>query len=98
MIACEKEITVADPEVPELNRMFHIALAEASRNRVLAASVAAVHRATHPLRFIETSAEVGRIAVRHHIAITSAVRDRDPDAAAEAMQRQLAYLLAHAVF
>jgi DNA-binding GntR family transcriptional regulator len=91
----EKAARVSDPEVPELNIRFHTELAEASGNRVLAASVAALHRVARPLAFIDTSSELGLAAVRHHIAIVAAVQASDPDAAAEAMQAHLDYLRAH---
>lgn len=96
VIEREKTVSVEDPIVPTLNVQFHSALAEASGNRVLAASISALHNVTHPLAFIETSPELGRQAVRHQIAITAAVADQDPDAAAAAMERHLDYLILHA--
>lgn len=96
IIEQEKNITVDDPKVPQLNAQFHSSLAEASGNRLLAAFVAALHSVAHPLAFIDTSPEVGRQAVRHHIAIYSAVNDRSPETAAEAMQQHLEYLRKHA--
>jgi GntR family transcriptional repressor for pyruvate dehydrogenase complex len=92
----EKQATVDDPRVPELNAQFHVALAEASGNRMLTATVTAMHAATHPLGYIETSPDLGRQSVKHHIAIVSAVRDRDADAAVSAMRTHLRYLEEHA--
>lgn len=96
IIDLEKEVKAGDASVPKLNEMFHSTLAEASGNLVLAASISALHRVTHPLAFIQRSEELGRDAVRHHIAITSAVQSQDPDAAASAMEQHLQYLLQHA--
>lgn len=96
VIEQEKTVEVSDPVVPELNVAFHSELAEASGNRVLAASVASLHRVTHPLAFIQTSPELGRQAVRHHIAIFAAVRTGDPDEAAKKMETHLEYLLRNA--
>jgi GntR family transcriptional regulator, transcriptional repressor for pyruvate dehydrogenase complex len=97
VIDYEKRTTVSDPAVSDYNRRFHSILADASMNRVLAAFVAALHRLAKPLEFIDTSPEVGRQAVIHHIAIVAAVTQRDEDAAAEAMHKHLAYLRAHVV-
>jgi GntR family transcriptional repressor for pyruvate dehydrogenase complex len=96
VIEREKMITVDDPMVDTYNSEFHRIIAEASGNRLVATFVAALHRVTHPLRFIDTSPEVGKQAVLHHIAIVSALADRDPDRTAERMQRHLDYLREHA--
>jgi GntR family transcriptional repressor for pyruvate dehydrogenase complex len=93
----EKRTTVTDPAISDYNKRFHSILADASMNRVLAAFVAALHRLAEPLEFIETTPEVGRQAVIHHIAIVAAVTKRDEDAAAEAMHKHLDYLRAHVV-
>jgi GntR family transcriptional regulator, transcriptional repressor for pyruvate dehydrogenase complex len=92
----EKRATVTDPAISDYNREFHTILADASGNRLLAAFVAALHRVAHPLEFIETSPEVGRRAVIHHIDIVAAVAAQDADAAAEAMHNHLDYLRDHA--
>jgi GntR family transcriptional repressor for pyruvate dehydrogenase complex len=92
----EKTAVVTDPAIPDYNREFHTILADASGNRLLAAFVAALHRVAHPLEYIETSPEVGRRAVIHHIDIVAAVAAQDADAAAEAMQKHLDYLRDHA--
>lgn len=92
----EKEVSVSHEEVPDLNVRFHAALAEASGNRLLAVFVAALHRVAHPLAFINTNAEVGRDAVRHHIAIVTAVAEQNADEAAQAMRQHLEYLRQHA--
>jgi GntR family transcriptional regulator, transcriptional repressor for pyruvate dehydrogenase complex len=97
LVTLEKTTTVDDPEVPSYNANFHSILADASGNRVLAAFVRALHRITHPLKFIDTSPELGRQAVIHHIAIVKAVRARDADAAGEAMSKHLEYLHTHAI-
>jgi GntR family transcriptional regulator, transcriptional repressor for pyruvate dehydrogenase complex len=91
----EKSVTVTDPEVPGLNAAFHQALAEASGNRMLAALVSALHRVSQPLSYIETSPEVGRESVIHHLRIVSAIRKRDEEAAVTAMEEHLGYLREH---
>src|SRR5215213_2320508 len=91
----EKSTTVTDPAVPGLNAAFHQALAEASGNRMLAALVSALHRVTRPLTYIETSPELGRESVIHHLRIVSAIRKRDEDEAVAAMEDHLAYLREH---
>jgi len=93
----EKVATVDDPAISDYNKSFHTILADASANRVLAAFVAALHRLAEPLEFIETSPDVGRQAVIHHIAIVSAVSKQDEDAAAEAMHKHLDYLREHVI-
>jgi GntR family transcriptional repressor for pyruvate dehydrogenase complex len=92
----EKTATVTDPAISDYNKQFHTILADASGNRLLAAFVAALHRLAHPLEFIETSPELGRRAVIHHIDIVAAVAAQDADAAAEAMHKHLDYLREHA--
>jgi len=93
----EKTASVDDPNVPNFNAEFHRIVAEASNNRLLSAFIVALHRVTHPLTFIETSPEVGRQAVRHHIKIVSAIADQDPDRAETCMTAHLDYLREHVV-
>jgi len=91
----EKATTVDDPNVIHLNAEFHVALADATANRVLRAFVAALHRLAHPLAFVDTDYEVGTYSVRHHIDIYKAVEAQDSDRAAAAMTAHLNYLDAH---
>ncbi len=88
----QKEITVADPSVPGLDIGFHAAIAEASKNRVLASFVSALHRVTLPVLFIELSPEIGKKTVRQHLSVVRGIVDRDAEAAAEAMSDHLEYL------
>jgi GntR family transcriptional regulator, transcriptional repressor for pyruvate dehydrogenase complex len=92
----EKGATTDDPRVPDLNVRFHVAVATASQNRILTAFVSALHRVAHPLSFIDTTEQVGRDAVRHHIRIHHAIEASDPEAAASAMVDHLNYLREHA--
>ena len=96
IVELEKSTTVDDPAVPDLNAQFHCTLADASGNRLLAAFVSALHGVTHPLAFVATSPELGRMAVKDHITITDAVAAGNPDKAAAAMQNHLVYLREHA--
>jgi DNA-binding FadR family transcriptional regulator len=91
----EKDVQVSDPAVPDLNASFHQVVAAASGNRLMAALVAALHRATHPLTYIDTSPDLGRRSVIHHMRIVDAIRAQDEDAAAAAMADHLAYLRDH---
>lgn len=91
----QKSIQVSDPEVPGLDVSFHHALADASGNRMLAALVSALHRVTQPLKYIDTSPELGRESVIHHLRVVSAIRERDEEAAVAAMEEHLAYLREH---
>ena len=97
VIEREKVATVDDPEVPNFNAEFHAIVADASGNRLLSSFVAALHRVAHPLAFIATSEQLGRDAVRHHIAIVSAIKARDPDLAEKRMVEHLDYLREHAL-
>jgi DNA-binding FadR family transcriptional regulator len=92
----EKHASVDDPEIPEFNANFHRIVAEASGNRLLSTFVAALHRVTHPLGYIDTSEQVGRDAVRHHIKIVAAIAKQDPAAAERGMSDHLRYLQEHA--
>ena len=96
IIETEKQTTFDDPRIPHLNAEFHSELAEASGNRVMASFVSALHRIAHPLAFINTSAEFGKVAVRHHIDIYVAVERGDPEGATRAMHKHLDYLDANA--
>ncbi len=96
VIEREKATTVDDPAVPELNAAFHSLVAQATQNRVMAAFVSALHRVAHPLAFLSTDAEMGKQAVRHHIALCAAIEERDVEAAAGVMRKHLDYMNAHA--
>lgn len=92
----EKAATVDDPIVQDLNAQFHTAVASATKNRVFAAFVSALHRVAHPIAFIETDVELGRQSVRHHIDLYRAIESCDSDAAEALMKKHLEYLNAHA--
>jgi len=92
----ERAVTYDDPAVPELNAAFHTEVARASGNRVLSAFVAALHRTTHPLAFVNTNEELGREAVLHHIRIHRAIAIQSVAEAEAAMRSHLDYLAAHA--
>jgi len=92
----EKASEVTDPIVAALNAQFHTAMAAASKNRVLAAFVAALHRVAHPLAFIDTDSDVGRQSVRHHIELFHAIEEQDSELAADVMRKHLQYLDEHA--
>lgn len=96
VIEREKATTVDDPSVPHFNAEFHSLVAQATQNRVVAAFVSALHRVAHPLAFIDTDAQVGKQAVRHHIELCAAIKARDAEGAAELMKQHLDYLNDHA--
>ncbi len=88
----EKGVTVEDPEVPQLDIGFHSAVAEASKNRVLASFVSALHQVIRPVLAVDLSPEVGKRTVRQHAAIVKAIVEGDAEAATNAMEEHLSYL------
>ena len=88
----EKGVTVEDPEVPQLDIGFHSAVAEASKNRVLASFVSALHQVIRPVLALNLSPEVGKRTVRQHAAIVNAIARGDAEAATDAMEEHLSYL------
>ncbi|ABK73942.1 FadR/GntR family transcriptional regulator [Mycolicibacterium smegmatis] len=91
----QKEASVDDPDIPELDRQFHTLIAQASGNRVLASLVSALHQATEPVHYLNLSPEVGRETVRQHAAILRSVQHQDADAAEKAIVEHLTYLSRH---
>jgi DNA-binding FadR family transcriptional regulator len=91
----QRTASVDDLEVPELDKQFHSLIAQASRNRVLASFVAALHHETEPVHYLDLSPEVGRATVLQHQAIVAAIAAQDPDAAEEAIVTHLTYLRTH---
>ncbi|MDN3059000.1 FadR/GntR family transcriptional regulator [Streptomyces sp. SRF1] len=91
----QKSASVDDPEVADLDRQFHTLIAKASKNRVLAALVAALHHATEPVHYLDLSPEVGRDTVKQHRAILRAIAQQDPEAGETAIVEHLTYLRGH---
>ena len=91
----QKNASVEDPDVPRLDAEFHTAIARAGRNRVLSAFVAALHRQTEPVRYLDLSPEVGLETVRQHQRIVAAIVAQDPDEAEHATIEHLTYLRKH---
>lgn len=89
----QRTTTIDDPGIPGYDLAFHTTIGQASGNRLLAAFIAAVHDATHPAQFLEVTAEVGRRTVKQHMMILGAIESGDKEAAAEAMQSHLDYVL-----
>jgi DNA-binding FadR family transcriptional regulator len=92
IISQEKGLTVEDPEVPPLDISFHSAVAEASKNRVLASFVSALHSAIEPVLAVNLTPEIGQTTVRQHEAIVNAIVDENTEAATNAMEEHLSYL------
>ncbi|WP_280785004.1 FadR/GntR family transcriptional regulator [Rhodococcus opacus] len=92
----EQAVTYDDAAVHGLNARFHVEIANAGENRVLAAFLTALHRLAHPLAFVRTDEDLGRMSVTHHIALYRAIEARDADAAAAAMGEHLGLLRRHA--
>lgn len=88
----QKETSVDDPEAMELDSRLHTAIAEASRNRVLASFVFALHRVLREVLFLDITPEEGSTFVRQHIAIVRAITSGDEAAAGRAMEEHLDYL------
>jgi DNA-binding FadR family transcriptional regulator len=95
VVARQKSISVDDPDVPELDMLFHTTIGSASGNRALASFVNALHSESEPVHDLELSPEVGRATVRHHQAILDAIEAGDPDAAERAVVEHLTYLREH---
>lgn len=95
IVAEGKALSVDDPSVPELDARFHAVIAHASRNRVLAAFVYALHEVTEPVHHLDLNRETGRQTYRQHQALVRAIKKQDPDAAETAMLSHLRYLEAH---
>jgi GntR family transcriptional regulator, transcriptional repressor for pyruvate dehydrogenase complex len=89
----QRSTTIEDPEIPSYDRDFHVLVARASGNRLLAAFVSAIHEATRPAQFLCITPEVGRSTVRQHLAIVSALRRGSSQDAADAMEAHLDYVL-----
>lgn len=87
--------SVDDPVVIQLDAQFHVGIATASGNRVLSSLVAALHRQTEPVRYLDLSPEVGHVTVRQHQAILQAIRAQDADAGERAIVDHLSYLREH---
>ena len=88
----QKEIALDDPGGSELDSAFHTAVAEASKNRVLASLVFALHSVIRWVLFLNISPEVAESTVRQHIAIARGIVAGDEEAAAKAMEEHLDYL------
>ncbi|MEU2686859.1 FadR/GntR family transcriptional regulator [Streptomyces hygroscopicus] len=89
----QRTTTIDDPDIPGYDLAFHTTIGQASGNRLLAAFIAAVHDATHPAQYLDVTKEVGRRTVKQHMAILTAIESGDEEAAAEAMQSHLDYVL-----
>ena len=75
----------------QANVDWHVAVATASHNELLAGLMAAlskaIYTATENEQFVDT--EVRRVAVRAHRSITKAIRAQDPEAAVRRMNRHV---------
>lgn len=89
----QKQTTIEDPDIVSYDRDFHVTIAQASGNRLLAAFVSAIHESTRPAQFLCITPEVGRTTVKQHLAIARALREGSPQGAAEAMDEHLEYVL-----
>jgi GntR family transcriptional repressor for pyruvate dehydrogenase complex len=89
----QKTTTIDDPGIVSYDRNFHVTIAGASGNRLLAAFVSAIHDATRPAQFLCVTPEVGRSTVKQHLAILAAIRSGSPQDAADAMEEHLEYVL-----
>lgn len=88
----QKNTTVDDPELADLDSAFHTKIAEASGDRVLAAFVFALHSVIRQVLYLDVSPEEGKAFVQQHIAIARGIINGDEAAAARAMEEHLDYL------
>lgn len=89
----QKQTTIEDPDIVSYDRDFHVTIAQASGNRLLAAFVSAVHESARPAQFLCVTPEVGRSTVKQHLAIVRAIRKGSAREAADAMDEHLEYVL-----
>ena len=87
-----KQIQVGEPEVPQVDLEFHVAIAEASGNQLLAAFVAGLNGFTHPTIALRLTPETGAEGGRQHSAIYRSIERGDADGAERAMVRHLDFL------
>lgn len=92
IIEQQKSIAYDDPELIHLDSNFHTAVAEASKNRVLASFVFALHRVIHQALFLDLTPDTAEATAQQHLATSRAVMKGDEAAAATAMERHLDYL------
>ena len=92
ILARERSTTIDDPAVPDLDINFHEVIAEASKNRLLASLVAALHHVIRPASSLRLSPEIGRSTVLQHRAIIVAIQAQDAETAGQAMEEHLDYL------
>ncbi len=85
----QKEIALDDPGGPELASAFHTTVAGASKNRVLASLVVALHSVIRRVLLLNISSKVAEATVRQHIAIARGIIAGDEEAAARAMEEHL---------
>ena len=83
----------SEPQVNDLDRDFHLAVAHASNNRLLAALISAIHETTEPRQNLCVTPSIGRSTITQHLSIVAAIRDRSPDEAAAAMNAHLTHVL-----
>jgi DNA-binding FadR family transcriptional regulator len=91
----QRRRSVTDPDVPQLDALFHTSIARMSRNRILSSFVYALHRESEPVHYLELSPEVGRETVVQHQKIVKAIAEKDPTAAELAIAEHLTYLREH---
>ncbi len=89
----QKMTTIDDPQIVDFDRDFHITIARASGNRLLAAFISAIHETTRPAQYLCVTPEVGRSTVKQHLAILAAIREGSAEDAAIAMREHLEYVL-----
>jgi DNA-binding FadR family transcriptional regulator len=93
----QKSTTIDDPDLPLYDLRFHTAIGRASGNRLLAAFIASVHDATHPVQFLDVTPRVAVRTVKQHMAILAAIEAGDPEAAGNAMHTHLDYVLKYSL-
>lgn len=92
IIESEKSIDVDDPNVPGLDTRFHSTIARATGNGLLAALIAALHKAAHPVAHLHLTPEDGQMTVRQHMELVQSLADQDPRKAAQKAAKHINYL------
>jgi DNA-binding FadR family transcriptional regulator len=95
IVETQHDPSLSDERIAELDRGFHGAIADASRNRVLAAFVTALHRVTNPVSLLAMTQQVKEATVRQHRKIVQAIGRRDGEQAGDQMQAHLEFVSRH---
>jgi DNA-binding FadR family transcriptional regulator len=93
-LARQRSVTVADPEITDYDIEFHSVIAEAARNRLLAAFITALHRVARPVQYLDMTPAQGRKIVQQHASIIEAIKRQDVGRAESDMAAHIEFIMA----